>query len=489
MQSTSSEFPGQFLIGRTLPALPAAFAEVALPGGLLLGADAGLRRYPLVVNGADLGAVLGHPIEIDAARMLAGPLTLDLPEPVSAEAVEAAVMDRLGGSFLFVVAVGDGAFVYLDASASAGLVYDPARGFAASSAELLLGEDYDRRLDRGLIREFGADRDGWFTTGLTAHQGVYRLLPNHRLDLNTFTAARHFPVAMPAYVSEPEDVVRAIGLEVSRVTQAALAEGECLQCLTGGNETRALLAANRADVGALEFVTLGVPGAEMDTWLAGRLVRLGGLRHRVLPPITASEDQMARWRRGAGHGQSGMNAVYHPTVGPLSGKVLIGGLGGEVGRGFLWPADLSADTAITPEFLLTRLKLPHHAALVPRVTRWLAGLPDGLDAWQVLDLAYLELRNGPWAFGQGYARQGPRDLHPLISRRQFTRMWSLPPALRRDPGFLALLTRQFWPELSSVPINSYGDWRDSLALARKLWRRPDRAWRKLRQIVRHRTGL
>ncbi|MCW1401746.1 hypothetical protein OKA06_05190 [Novosphingobium sp. MW5] len=462
---------------------------MALPGGLRLGADAGVRLFPLVVNGADMGAVLGHPIEIDAARMLTGPLALDLPAPVSAGAVEAAVMDRLAGSFLFVVAAGDGAFAYVDASATMGLVYDPERALAASSAELLLGADYEVRLDHSLIREFGADRDGWFTTGLTAHRGVYRLLPNHRLDLSGFAAARHWPPSMPAYVSDPEGVVRAIGEDIGRSTQAALAEGACLQCLTGGNETRALLAANRAQEGKLEFVTLGVPGAEMDAYLAGRLVALGGLRHRVLPPVTASAEQMARWRRGAGHGQSGMNAVYHPTVGPLSGKVLIGGLGGEVGRGFLWPADLSEHTAITPEFLLTRLKLPHHPVLLPRVEAWLAGLPEGLDPWQVLDLAYLELRNGPWAFGQGYARQGPRDLHPLISRRQFTRMWSLPPAFRRSPGFLSLLTKQFWPELAAVPINSYGDWRDSLALIRKLWRRPDRAWRKLRQIVRHRTGL
>lgn len=489
MDREPADFPHQFLIGKSFGALPPGFRTMPLPGGRALAADGRVNVFPLVVNGAASGLVLGWPIEIEQSRMLAGPLALALPEPVSAEAIETAVMNRLGGSFLFIVNRGDGNFIYLDASATMGLVYDPEMQRAASTAELLLGQDYERRIDAGLIREFGADRDGWFTTGLTAHDGVFRLLPNHRLDLNTFGAARHFPVRMPAYVSDPRETVRAIGEDISRATRAALAAGECLQCLTGGNETRALLAANRAHAAAPEFVTLGVPGAEMDTYLARRLVAITGVRHRVLPPVTASAEEMAKWRRGAGHAQSGMNAVYHRTVTPLAGKVLIGGLGGEVGRGFLWPADLAADTAITPEFLLTRLKLPHHRLLVPRVETWLAGLPAGLDPWQVLDLAYLELRNGPWAFGQGYGSHGPRDLHPLISRRQFWRMWSLSPGFRRNPGFLSLLTQEFWPELSAVPINSYGDWRDSLALARKLWRRPDRAWRKLRQIVRHRLGF
>lgn len=489
MDRAPADFPHQFLIGRSLAPHPPGFRTIALAGGLDLAADARLAAFPLVVNGAGCGLVLGFPIETRQSRMLAGPLALNLPEPVSAGAIEVAVMDRLGGSFLFVVTGASGCFVYLDASATMGLVYDPELQRAASSADLLLGDDYDRRLDPALIREFGADRDGWFTTGLTAHGGVFRLLPNHRLDLNAFTAARHFPVHLPAYVDDPRGPVREIGVDIARATKAALAGGECLQCLTGGNETRALLAANRAHAGALDFVTLGVPGAEMDSDLAGRLVALTGVRHRMLPPVTASAGEMAAWRRGAGHAQSGMNAVYHRTVTPLAGKVLIGGLGGEVGRGFLWPADLAADTAITPEFLLTRLKLPHHRLLVPRVEAWLAGLPAELDPWQVLDLAYLELRNGPWAFGQGYGSHGPRDLHPLISRRQFWRMWSLSPDFRRSPGFLSLLTQEFWPELSAVPINSYGDWRDYLALARKLWRRPDRAWRKLRQILRHRLGF
>lgn len=489
MDRAPADYPHQFLIGRSLGALPPGFRTIPLHGGLALAADARAIAFPLVVGGEPCGLVLGWPILIEQGRMLAGPLALDLPEPVSAGAIEAAVMDRLGGSFLFVVSRADGSFVYLDASATMGLVYDPALQLAASSADLLLGTDYDRRLDRALIREFAADRDGWFTTGLTAHTGVFRLLPNHRLDLGTFTAARHFPAQMPAYVDDPRETVRAIGVDIARATKAALAGGACLQCLTGGNETRALLAANREQAPALDFVTLAVPGAEMDMHLAKRLAAITGVRHRMLPPVTASAEEMAKWRRGAGHAQSGMNAVYHRTVTPLAGKVLIGGLGGEVGRGFLWPADLAADTAITPEFLLTRLKLPHHRLLVPRVEAWLAGLPAGLDPWQVLDLAYLELRNGPWAFGQGYGSHGPRDLHPLISRRQFWRMWSLSPGVRRNPGFLSLLTREFWPELSAVPINSYGDWRDYLALARKLWRRPDRAWRKLRQIVRHRLGF
>lgn len=487
MSALEREFPRQFLVSRGPRPLPPKFRSFPLPNGWVLAVDEQLQVVEIRGGEGATGWLLGDPIDREAGTMVRGALDIEGSLVPGFEALSNAVMDRLAGSFLFLLTIGEETRIFLDADASMGLVYDPATQGVAASAELLLGDAYFDRLEHGLVAAFDARRDGWFTAGLTAHRGVYRLLPNHALSLSTFAASRHWPAAMPAYDHDTRTTIRAIGEEVARSTAAIIADGCAVSALTGGFETRALLAANRENRKAMQWVTVAAPGSALDLDLARRLSRMAGIDHRVLPATRATEAQQDAWTRGAGHAMAGMNKVYHPAVAPLAGQTLVGGLGGEVGRGFLWPADLTATTAIDAQYLLNRLKLPQHPLLLERVGVWLDGVPEGLDSFQLLDLAYVELRMGPWAFAQPYDSGGPTSQHPLISRAQFTRMWSLPPEFRAGSGMMRALVAEFWPELGTIPINAYGDWRDRLEILGKLVRRPDRAWRKARQIVRERV--
>lgn len=481
------EFPGQFAVARERTRFPRNFRMTPVSPGWVLACDEDLQAVEIRINQGVTGWLLGDPIDRDRAVMVRGPLDLDGAIALNFDAVSDAVMDRLAGSFLFLLTIGNETRIFLDADASMGLVYDPATQEVASTAELLVGDAYHDRLQHDLIAAFDARRDGWFTAGLTAHKGVYRLLPNHSLSLSSFAASRHWPAAMPAYDSDTGATIRAIGEEVARSTAAIIADGSAVSALTGGFETRALLAANRDNRKAMDWVTVAAPGSAMDLDLAGGLARMAGIEHRVLPATKATPEQQEAWTRGAGHAMAGMNQLYHPAVAPLAGQTLVGGLGGEVGRGFLWPADLTASTPIDVHYLLNRLKLPSHPLLIECVDAWLRGVPKGLDSFQLLDLAYVELRMGPWAFAQGYQTGGPVSQHPLISRAQFTRMWSLPPEFRKGSGMMRALVADFWPELGAIPINAYGDWRDRLEIVGKLIRRPDRAWRKIKQIVREKA--
>ena len=476
----ASPFPGQFLIAPAARPVPPGFTTRALPGGMVLSHDPVLPVIPLRHCGAPCGWLLGLPIHPERGVLRGG---WDLPQtiPATADHMADGVLEEMAGSFVLLVDTADGLRLYPDAAASMGVVYDPAMASAAASAQLLLGTDYDARRDPALIAAFDIARDGWCSAGLTAHRGLSRLLPGHALDLRRFAARRHWPVAMPEYAADPAPIVRAIGREVAQVTRAAGAHWPLVQALTGGNDSRALLAANREICGQISFVTLVPDGGSRDGVIAARLARIAGIALRQLPMITAAPDQAEAWLRRAGHSVSGANHLLHPSVAPLDGMVLIGGMGGEVGRGVLWPAGLAATDRPDAGQIVALLKLGQHGALLAAVERWLAGVPAGLDAFQLLDLAYLELRLGPWAFAQGYPLSGPRDLHPLISRAQFRRMWSLPPAFRRDPGFVAALVEQAWPELGQVPVNRYGNARDWLDPLAKAIRRPDLVRGKWRQ--------
>jgi hypothetical protein len=61
-------------------------------------------------------------------------------------------------------------------------------------------------------------------------------------------------------------------------------------------------------------------------------------------------------------------------------------------------------------------------------------------------------------------------------------MLSLPPSVRRNNGVILRGIRQSWPELLSLPINRYGDWRDKMRMARDAMGDPRRAIRKIRQL-------
>jgi hypothetical protein len=260
------------------------------------------------------------------------------------------------------------------------------------------------------------------------------------------------------------------------------APGSVVQLLTGGNETRMLLACARRVTDRIEFATIRGPNL-VDRSLTNRLVARYRLNHRYLILKQADAASIHTWDLRVGHTLAGRNRKFHPTVSPLAGRIVIGGLGGEVGRGFLWPAHDPDQIDDTPT-LIARLKLSAHPELVDAVDEWRRGLPQGITPLQLLDIAYLELRMSTWAYAQAYTQPDIIELHPLTSRAQFTRMWSLPTEERRKNVLVTGVIQARWPELlSEIPINSYGDWRDKLERLRRAISRPDRAFRKIRQIV------
>lgn len=442
--------------------------------------DARQPVCPVMVGGRPAGYLIGHAVDIDRGELVEK--QLDLDEAESPAAVAENALRALNGSFLLLLDYAGEVWAYPDASATVGLVYTPERGKAGSSAHVVLGDEYDALLRRDLIQAFGADNDGWFTAGLTAHDGLFRLLPNHRLNLLTWETERSWPIEMPAYRDDVDPMLRDMGSEMDTVIAALAAARPITQCLTGGNETRALLACNSAR-SETEFMSLSLPVTGLDLHLAKILARTHGLELRVLPGVKADGGATAVWIKAAGNALSGMNAVWSPSVAPLAGRYLIGGLGGEVGRGFLWTSELQGTDKIGTSVLLGLLKLPKHPLLIAAIERWMEDLPPDLDAFQFLDLAYLELRLGPWGFAQPRLADSPVDISPMISRRQFERMWSLPPAFRRSPGFLRRLVELHDARLLDVPINRYGDWRDRLTPLVRAAQRPDRALRKLRKLL------
>lgn len=434
--------------------------------------------------GRRIGVLLGVPVDLKTETVLGDTLQLEASfdeDPDIDAAIERSIYS-LAGSFIFILDTAEHSRIYLDANGSLSLVYDPARNTAASTTGLLLSDDeYAERFETELYKAFEIDRDGWFTGGLTAHRGIRRLLCNHYLDLKTGKTVRHWPLAEIKPTGSPQEAIARINGVVQATTRALMASKPTVVALTAGNETRALLANYKHLKDNLTFVTLNSPGYRLDLARAGELARMFRLNHRTLRYRRANKVEIESWQYRSGHCITGNNMTSHPSISPLAGSYFVGGLGGEVGRGFLW-LNANEGDRLDAQNIVDRLKLPRHPRIISEVEDWLSKLPK-YNTLFTLDLAYIELRMSCWAFAQSYSYPEVIKIYPLISRASYEAMLSLPTETRRNNGMIDLCIRQSWPETLALPINRYGDYRDRLELAERALRKPHRVWKKLRQLA------
>ena len=456
---------GQFRIARG-PIAPQAGAVCHAVGHWHIQAFAGAPTIPVVDSqNQRIGLLLGTPIDHSAGTLIAEPLRLDLSsDPKVRDAAIEATLYRLGGSWLCILATQALERIYLDANGTLSLVYDPATSTAASTAGLLLDDAaYTARFDRDLYTRIDVPGEGWFASGLTAHHGIKRLLCNHFLDLATFEPARHWPAKDFTHTGSTEESAHRVAEIVRKSAEALLARGKVVVALTGGNETRFLLAAYQPLIKDLTFVTVAAPSTERDVVLAKTLAERFGLRHILLPLQEATQAERDAWLYATGHCVTGPNMVSHPTIRPLQNEYdfFLGGLGGEIGRAFFWRPTDTAEMPLTVGDLVPRLGMPQADAVSEATADWLWGVQQ-FNALTQLDLAYMELRMSAWSAAQTYAQSFVNHLHPLIAREIYTLMLNLSPEAKRGNLLIKSAITQSWPELGTIPINRYGDYRDLL---------------------------
>lgn len=433
--------------------------------------------------GARIGLMLGHPIDLVRGVVPSG--RYDVPAVIGNDIdafVEEQIHANLSGSYLFILSHGNHRRVYLDAGGSMSAVYDPEAGRVAASTRLLLDDEaYRGRFDSELHAFLEVSREGWFPAGLTAHRGIGRLQANHYLDLDSWEQRRHWPRGPVPEVSDPVDSSRRAGMAVRGTIDALRSSGRVAMALTGGNESRLLLAVCRDIAQELDFVMVDNPNQDVDHVLAEQLAGRFGLKHRFLPSVDASAEEMADYVNRAGHCMGDARARKFPSVYPMAEYgFFLNGVGGGVGRGFFWRKNDTATTRIDARALTTRLGMPVHDRVVQAVDDWLQGT-QAVDTLQMLDLAFLELRMAPWAFANAYGVPEVTHVHPLISRPVFETMIGLPPEWRRSGRLTASVVEQFWPELSAVRVNRYGDFRDLVRVARRVWSDPSLVTKKIRR--------
>jgi hypothetical protein len=408
-------------------------------------------------NGTQVGWLMG--LAIDTNGEPVGPvwrLPFDC-ERADAVAQFESELTALGGRFAaaFLSSLSDR--FYLDASGSLAAVYCKDYPVIASTCNLI-PQTKDLRQNLALVQAIGLPRRvGYFPFGLTPWPGVARLLPSHYLDLRQWTAKRHWPTG-PRFDStqHPEETVREIAALIEGFISGVAKLAPIQLALTGGHDSRVLLACSRPSLPSIRCITTRLPNinARIDCAYGRRIADRFGLDYSVLTWKEASQAEIETWLYRTGACVVDTITSCTRTDDQLDpARVTLLGIGGEVGQGYYWrPGDLPANP-ISSEELIRRRRFPALDVILQAASDWLNHLP-ATDLLEKLDLFFLEQRLGCWAGPAMYGTTQARFVaYPHNSRRIYEKMLSMPQDYRREARMPMDLMRLKWPELLEIPFN------------------------------------
>jgi hypothetical protein len=315
--------------------------------------------------------------------------------------------------------------------------------------------------------------NGWFPAGLTACPWVRRLMANHFLDLGTWEVRRHWPRNPIEQLSEAE-TPKAVSKIVSTVQRSIAAVAACNDfyiALSGGYDSRVVLACARAAASRCSLFTFEVPKSspsrckgEADVGAGEALARIAGLPHKVVRTRRSTVEEKRQFLFLAGHdahwGKSADFRVGASETLQLE-RGLLTGFYGELGRGSYWRFFPAGRSGLTPERVLSHRHLPRTEPFDRAVTAWFEGLGN-VDECLLMDLLQLEFYYAGWLPPRMYGFAPFRLIaQPLCSRACLESMLALPVEYRLENTLPRDILSRTWPELLEVP------WTDALVSARR----------------------
>lgn len=423
-----------------------------------------------VVNqsGEPIGLIIGYPIDFKNKKIISHTLTLDCEGDLDS-AIEQDIYS-LSGSFIFILDH-DEQRIYLDTNGSLSIVYDEKTGLIGSTASALLSdEEYSSRFNTELYSHLDVDKEGWFPAGLTAHRGIKRLLCNHYLDIKKSTPHRHWPISNFEPTCSAQDCSQGITEIIQHTIETISKYGNLICALTAGNETRYITSALFNKPVKADYFTIDFDKSSCDINAARKISDRLNLNWKSIPAIYSSSEEKEIWIKQVAHCISGNNLYIHKTLDNISDyDFFVGGLGGEIGRAFIWKDSDTNATILSAESIIKRLGLsPDNQELKSATEEWLKGVSQ-FDSLTILELAYIELRMSAWAFSQAYANPKKQiEVNPMICREAYSLMLSLKPEDKISGRFIKTGIKLNCPELSDIPINKFGDYRDLVHLLKKI---------------------
>lgn len=449
---------GQFVLSRDESIIPKTWA-VRAHAGWLLGTHAKLPTNELrSVNGEFVGWILGHPIDSDG-KLLKDNVELAIALDADSDVFESEIY-RFGNRYLVVLLCRNHSRIYLDPLGLLSAVFSSSNQVVASTPNLIPYNEFTTDRDV-LAQELGIPySNATYPLGLTPRHGVDRILPNHFLDLDTWSVHRHWPTLKAEDGFTLEEAIDRITVVTSRQIKAIVNVGFSVLYLTAGYDSRTILACARDVLDRLVCCTVEIPdySAKLDCKVARSICKKAGLQHRILRRVRPKKKDLDRWLfctgRCAGEIRGWQAISTYKQLDGSQSEILA--LAGEVGRGLFWSTTDSADDIISAERLIGSCPAPVNDTTLNQVQRWLDNVPTS-DALLILDLFTIEQRGGCWAgvVAYGEVEHSKFQGFPFCHRDIFqTMLFSLPVEYRRRGTLMRDMIDRQWPELLAYPFNT-----------------------------------
>lgn len=412
-----------------------------------------------------VGWLLGYPISLDGELInsrLVFNISINEPNPDKFENQ----LYSHGGRFAAVYFGGPQARFYLDPCGSLAAVFSPRHKIVASTPTLIpysLGCDDDHKLIESMIIP---GCDCCYPFGLTPRRYVKRLLPNHYLDLNSWKSMRHWPMKEFIQIQDIKGSVQEFATILRNQIAAVAHQGPFYLPLTGGRDSRLLLACSRNVLEKCHCFTIKhlTKSGKIDCQIVKKLCRRFNLPHKLLDVEQCSQEDWNLFRFRTGWCVEGQSLGNVKRLSQLDTNFpILFGVGGELGRPFHWRRGDIESSLISAKDLVQRITGWLHTDIGDKIQReaqkWLETIPvqNALTIWGLL---YNEQYNGCWIGPKEYAlASNSFSIWPFCHRSAIEIMLSLPADYRQKLQFVYDVIESQWLELLKFPFNWPTGWR------------------------------
>lgn len=485
---TDPDLPGQFILDTTINNIPERWISERI-GDWFLGCHPTLPVIRLIdEKGQAAGWLLGYAID-EGGRLLQDKDTLRVNNLIDGgESCEEEFTYRFGGRFLTIFAGSRWPRVYLDPCGSLSAVYCPHCKIVASTTNLIPYDDLTNdRVD--LARELGIPyTNAMYPLDLTPRYHIFRLLPNHYLDLSTWQSVRHWPSGPIQGTIDVEKAIGIISAIVRRNIAAVTKSIPTYLCLTGGQDSRMLLACAKDVANQIELLTFSLSDDDVttiDIAIARQIGKKCRIRHSVLPPREPKPEDLKEWMNRIGFSTGEVRGWQGCTMfrqaDPAYARLY--GVAGGLGRAF-WSREYAMTDTVSPERLLDYCRAPYTRETLEAARQWLDRIPF-TNASPIMDLFMLEQRIGCWAgvWPYAYGDDPGFTLFPMCHREVITTMLSLPAGYRRSGNLMRDIIQHEWAELLEWPFSEpIGSLKITLPV-RRLWKMAGKVFRNPGSII------
>lgn len=423
----------------------------------------------LASNGRRVGWFLGIGVAQDGSLFPSSTRLAVAPDDDRFWSVVETTIEGVAGRYAAILSDGREERIYHDPVCDLSCVFDPTSRIVASTLLLCLHRPLVR--NRRMPHREPLKGKHNYALQQTADRYVKRALPNHYLSLRTFSPVRHFPrgdEVLEADETQFDIICETIAKRLKQVTTTLLTNFDCVLPVTGGNDSRNLLAC-AADVLGQTQTTLFTHHINkmsgFDCMIGQQIASVLGQDVQVIDvtdPVHQDQFQpdaikRLRWDLGYATGYQTLDPVNGVAVAVQlapAGQCLLRGNVMELTRANQYPrggaAGFNLKHALTKLRVAPEIDSTAEAVWGPDYMMWADTLPENAKS-KIYDFAFIE-QLLPNTMGGTLWRPVPQFyINPFSDRGMIVAALSLPADLRHRNRVNERIVDLTCPALNEIP--------------------------------------